>query len=685
MRRVACLAILAALGLGGPACAPRGPLDSLTIVADPGPFQTLDEAAVAETAVDWWDSDPTDDDGCVAGFAATELRRWLPEVLPLTAETIALSTSMPSGGDVVVLRQSPVSGAPSDRFHIQLERAGRRRVVTIEGGGRAGLLYGSYALLEALGLRFQALGDSGATRPATKGPWPEHFTIEESAGFASRGFWAWESRGTPEFVLWMARNRLNRWTASDSALVPLMKKLGLRLSGGGHLVQRDFLPASRFFGPHPEWYGLQAGRRSPRVEGDGGDNFCTSNAAARHALAEQVVTSLISGSLRHVDVLELWMFDQGHWCECGPCAAQGPPGRRWWVVAGDVAAAIEAARRDGRVARAVEVSVPAYMETLTPALSSRDTTAARSVTFFPYSRCYAHALGDTSCTELNRRLGRALGEWTASRPGLPPIGVCESFNVSSFKSLPVLFPQVMAADFAAYRRAGVTRIEYMHAPTAAWGSWTLHHALFAALAWNPDADVDSLINDFCRRAYPASAEKMRVFYTQLAEATANLLVLQHVAGVYAAGGPGGRLSDPRLPVFALRHLRQSPSPDTQDRAPSLDEIDRAMAAARRTLDEASEGLAGEERARIAEVERRFAYGEATFALYSSLIRTALAHRARDGDAARQHFAVAEDAARRLRRVGDLVQVASSHANAVDGLEASGVRPTFDYFARLYGR
>ena len=686
MRRAGWVPFLLLIALAGPRCTPKSAPRLLTIVADPGPFRTLEEAAHAEAKVQWGDANFTDDDACTAAFAALELRRWLPEVLAGVADPIALASTMPTGGDVLVLRQAPVSGTTNSRFRIQLERAGARRVITLEGGDRQGLLYGAYALLEGLGLRFHALGDSGVTRPAARGPWPEALEREESSGFATRGFWAWEARGHPEFFLWMARNRLNLWTAADTAFVPLLEKLGMRLTGGGHMIQRDFLPADRFFTAHPEWYGLQEGRRSPRVEGDGGDNFCTANAAARRTLSEALVEGLIAGSLRQVDVLELWPFDQGRWCQCPACAAQGPPARRWWTVAGDVAGAVARARSDGRLARPVEISVPAYLETLIPGQSARDSAGvSRSVTFFPYFRCYAHALHDKACTELNRRLALALDEWTAHREGAPALGVCEYYNVSNFKSLPVLFPHVMRADFAAYRRAGVSRIEYMHVPTAAWGSWTLQNVLFAALAWNPDADVDSLMTDFCRRAYPLRAERMQVFYNQLAQATANLLALQHAAGAFASSGPGGRLSEPALPVFPLRHLRESATADTLDRAPSLDEIDHAMAAARRTLDEAAAGVSGDERMRIADVERRFAYGEATLTLYSALIRTAMAHRARDGDAARRSFGVAEEAARRLRRVDDLVKVASSHANAADGLEASGVRLTFDFFAGLYGR
>jgi hypothetical protein len=91
------------------------------------------------------------------------------------------------------------------------------------------------------------------------------------------------------------------------------------------------------------------------------------------------------------------------------------------------------------------------------------------------------------------------------------------------------------------------------------------------------------------------------------------------------------------------------------------------------------------RVRLEDLERRFAYGEAVFQLYAGLIHTAVAHRSLDRTGAERAFAAADRAAERLRAIHDLVQVAAAHANASDGLEASGVLRTYEFFRALYGR
>src|SRR5204863_3913042 len=216
-----------------------------------------------------------------------------------------------------------------------------------------------------------------------------------------RGFWAWEPRGNPDFFRWMAANRMNLWTSADTAYVPLLHQLSIRLTGGGHSVQADYLDPHVYFGTHPEWYGLQDGRRSPNITRDSGDNFCTGNPAARRQLGRNVAASLASGALRNADLVEVWMLDQGRWCTCPLCRAQGSPSDRVLAVAADVAAAVDSARRAGAIARPVEVRTLAYMETRSA--PARPAPAGVTVVFYPYFRCYAHALASGACTELNAR------------------------------------------------------------------------------------------------------------------------------------------------------------------------------------------------------------------------------------------------------------------------------------------
>src|SRR5262249_53101684 len=150
--------------------------------------------------------------------------------------------------------------------------------------------------------------------------------------------------------------------------VPLLRKLGIRLTGGGHSLQHDYLnprAASEGrgtnFDAHPEWYGLHAGRRSPNLTPESGDNFCTSNAAAVATLARQPVRSLRDGPLRNADLVNVWTLDGGRWCECDSCRALGTPADRALDLTRRLAAAVAAARQRGELDRDVVLSGAAYL------------------------------------------------------------------------------------------------------------------------------------------------------------------------------------------------------------------------------------------------------------------------------------------------------------------------------------
>jgi hypothetical protein len=491
----------------------------------------------------------------------------------------------------------------------------------------------------------------------------------------------------------MARNRMNLWT-SESREAAFLHKLGIRLTGGGHRVQADDLDPrasvegrSRF-AAHPEWYGLIGGTRRGDIAGESGTNFCTSNETARHELARNLVTDLTSGRLRHADVVEVWPLDGGRWCECDRCRAQGTPTDRWLDVVAAVAAEVRAARLDGRLDRTVELVAPAYLETLAPptrAVSPDFDPASCSIVFFPYFRCYAHALADSSCTELNLRLARAWNGWTAApdRFYRGRLVVGEYYNVSWTRSLPVVYASVMGEDLPWYAHNGADGVFYMHAPTRLWGAWTLNHAVLARGLWDPDS-ARSVPDAFCREYFGEAAGAMGMHYSRLEVATMNITALAHCVGAFGtSGAAAGRLTDVRFPLFPLRHLQPR---GERPYGPGVDDIAELMRDARAALDSArtvaTDPLV---RARIEDDARRFEYGEAMFGFWLGLIRVAGAHRAQDAAAARREWPAVEAAAARLRGVHDLVQVSGRDADARDGLAASQVLPTYEYFRRLYGR
>lgn len=708
----------AGLLLAALACspAPRPLARPLTILVDPEPFADVAAAASAESRVDDWRDASRPAAACTESFAALELRRWLaratglaegdiavarPDRLPRTGDVFVLASgaSTPLLGSLLPRRPNRIIGAP-DGFTLRSLRRGGRSVFVVAGNSRTGTLYGTYALLETLGFRFYGLGDTGVVVPRAPIVPPRRLEVVDAPRSRTRGFWAFEPRGNRDFFLWMARNRMNLWTAEEPD-APFLRKLGIRLTGGGHRVQADYLdphvPAdsttrARRFASHPEWYGWRGGARQGDITGESGTNFCTSNAEARAALARGVVHDLIGGRLRDADVVQVWPLDGGRWCECDPCRAQGSATDRWLDVVATVGAEVRAARAAARLARPVELVAPAYLETLAPPTRpvSRDFDPADcSVAFFPYFRCYAHGLADSACTEMNRRLHLAYQGWATApdRFYTGPMAVGEYYNVSWVHSLPIAYTRAMGADLPWYARTGATGVFTMHAPTRLWGAWTLDHALMARLLWSPDVPADSVVSEFCRRYFADAAEPMRAYLEALARATENITALAHCVGAFGtgAGVVGGRLTDPRFPLFPLQHLQpRSAHPPLND-APDLEQIAASMRGARDALNAARAADADPfVQARLRDEARRFAYGEAMIGFWEGLIRLAALHRAGDAAGARRAWPLVEMEAVRLGAVRDLVQVAGSHADARDGLEASNVAPTYEFLRRRYG-
>src|SRR5262249_4701008 len=81
------------------------PPKSITIIADPGPFGSIEAAAQAEQRVEWRDSDHRADAACTRSFAATELRHFLAATWRAPDALIRLTAAdtLPTCGDVFLL------------------------------------------------------------------------------------------------------------------------------------------------------------------------------------------------------------------------------------------------------------------------------------------------------------------------------------------------------------------------------------------------------------------------------------------------------------------------------------------------------------------------------------------------------------------------------------------------------
>jgi len=719
----------------------------VTIVANPGSFGTIEQTATAEAQTNWWDDNLADDTAVTESFAATELRHFLAAVTELREEDIALASAraMPPVGDVFLIgngNSNPlINSIPeadaedfvpktAESYHIRSFIQNNRTITVIKGSDRVGTLYGVYAYLTQLGIRFYGLGEQGTVYPDTPVVLPREIDLVGSPHYLTRGFWTWEDRGDRTFFLWMARNRLNFWTDACKKDLFFLKKLGMQLTAGGHDIQHHCLsheaeypynhprfngdddkptdpyePGDEYAGDtngdgklsyfeaHPEWFGLQDGKRSnkTRHEGTHGDNYCTSNTDATHELAKNFVQQCIDGVWQTTDIVNFWMLDGARWCQCEACKRQGTPTDRLLEIVHTTMMALKEARQQGRLKRDVKLATLAYHDTLPPPskpLPEGFDYDRCFVTFFPIRRCYVHPLGDPACTEINRSICDKLQGWTTG-PGRYYTGsmfIGEYYNVSSLKSLPVVFPTIMAADIPWYYRMGVRHFHYMHTPARLWGTWTLNQYLMASLLWDIDTNVDTLLAEYFNRFYPTTATRARAFYRHLEYALSNIKALKHnVATNEGAYALRMQMTRHDKPIFPLDHLHYEVYSPVLNDGPDLVEIVDTMSMARRQIDDALiECGDATECARLMEDKRRFDYGDAVILLYYHMTRTIMFHRQKDEVQARREFAALQRQADYLKTIVDLVQVASSHANAANGLEAANVQHIYKYLEPIYG-
>jgi hypothetical protein len=718
----------------------------ITIIANHGKFTNIEEAAVSEEKVNWSDADLSDDRACTESFAAVELSGFLKLCTPLNTKEIRFADpgKLPAEGDVIILgsrKSNPLISSKliADSPGLKTDQSLRiiafsengRTITVIEGKDRIGTLYGVYAYLEQLGFRFYGLGEQGTIYPDKPVQLPEKLDIIQNPSFLTRGFIGLGNRGDRDIFYWMARNRLNYCDESGKD-TPFRKKTGMVLVRGGHGVQGMFIPPKKeypynhpkfrgdenkpkdpyvstgeysgdtngdgelsYFEAHPEWYGLRKGKRSDRADVESGDNFCTSNMDADKELAKNLVQSLIDGEWKNVDIVNIWMLDNGKWCECENCKKQGIYTDRLMDVAYVVQKEIQKAQKAKRLNRQVLLATLAYHETLPPPerpLPQDFDYDHFSVTFFVIERCYVHSFDDPECTEINQHLLKNYQGWTMGqdRNYKGSIMIGEYYNVSSFKSLPVVYPSIMAADIPFYYRTGTRHLNYMHTPTHKWGTWTLNQYLYARLLWNADTNTDALLDEFFRRYYPTTYETTRKFYMHLETAFSNLKVFKHYAGVYGnLYNMRSRLTRDTMELFPLDHLHyESYHPKLND-GPDIVDMISELYLARTEIDAAILRCTDKtEQARLVEDDRRFSYGEAMVYFYYHLVRTALLHRRSEAEMARNEFAKVEKYAGMLRQVTDLVAplpgFSNGDANSPDGLEASQALPAYNYFKKRYG-
>ena len=722
----------------------------VSIIVNKGSFASVQQAAAGEDEVNFCDENPTGYRACTESFAATELASFLVKATDIKKDDIRFVDNgiLPDNGDVFIIGSRSTNPLLTKYNHLDDTRFDTEeaysirsfnengRVITvIEGADRVGSLYGTYRYLNELGIKFIGLGEQGTIYPIAPTKIISGININENPSYHTRGFHAWGDRKGKvdnDFFLWMARNKLNYWTAEGPPPIKLLKKLGMKLYAGGHRIQGEVFdgdneypynhhvfkgnenkPEDPYevgseyagdlnndgrlsnFEAHPEWYGMKDGKRmkivlSPDVTGDQ-INFCTSNEDGRKEFSKRIVRELIDGKWKHVDVFNVWMLDvvAESWCTCDKCMKAGSYTDKMFTVTYDILKELEKAHKNTSLNRRIEIGCLAYLPTLHPPtkpLPDDYDYENSSVTFFPIRRCYVHSFADPACTEINQWQLQAFQGWTVGEKRFykGSIFIGEYYNVSRLMSLPGLFTKIMAVDIPWYYRSGALHFHYMHTPHRLWGTWTLNNYLMGKLLWNINDDALTILDDYFRSYYPTTSETTRRFYEQLEIATANIKLLKATVGMAPDVDYylNSRLLNGNL--FELDHMHYDEFHplvnDGPDVVQMIDAMEKAKAYLKQSLINCKEPA---EKERLLEDRIRFDYGYAMYQYIFHMIRTSVFHKESDKKMAVIEFALVKKYAEQLRNMVDVVQSSSIHANAVNGLEATESVDVFNEFLKLY--
>lgn len=708
------------------------------ILVNLGPYASAEVAGRAEADVNWLDADTSDDTVATECFAAQELQRVLRKATGRIEDFAIFDGKKEPGRGPLILVGGPASNSASRRwasplgveaeevaqlgaegYWIKSATVDGRRVTLVAGGGRVGTLYGAYDLLYRLGCRWFAPGEAGEDVPPLDADEIPDLDVAERPSFLTRGFHAWENRADDDFLLWMARNRLNYWCVEQENR-PLMRKLGIHMSCGSHDAQWRFLnphapypyncpqyeadddkpkdpyPTGEdyqgdadcdgtlsYFEAHPEWFALQSGRRVPGIRNDNpgfGTNYCTSNEHATTEFMKNFVQALVDGPYRSADVVRFWTLDVGKWCECAACRAAGTRTDRNLLLVDRLAREIRKARSEGRIHRPVIVRFLAYADVLEP--PSRPLTAdfdyaASSATFFPIVRCYVHSFDDARCPR-NAHYLRQLEGWATDpeRHYRGELCIGEYYNVSGYRCLPICFMHTMANDIPYYHQVGARHFHYMHVTTGNWGNKTLTNYQMARQIWDVKTDCEALWDDYFSRRYGPAADTMRQFYLSLEKMFSNVSELK-----YGLARRLGRGADDLFPTSQLRYERAA---GMECEGPTLVEIVEHGKTCRTLLDRVMEAELPERiGARVAEDERMFTYGERTVAYYHECVQAFLLGRAGKVEEARPHYAEAKRIAELLR--ADTTSIALCYSpGAPNAFEATYATRALEHLAKLLG-
>jgi len=371
------------------------------------------------------------------------------------------------------------------------------RDLAVVGGGDYGTLYGVYAVLEKLGVRWylpDPLGEIVPRRSTVEiGPLDE----KQRPSFPMR--WV----GNDD--VWNLRNRMNR---VSEAYPP-----GFRIAPGIYHSQSSYIAHDRYYETHPEFFALIDGVRSRKKHA----KLCVSNPELVREVARNMAERLREDPA--IDLISLSPTDGQLWCECENCRALDEEevsrdqrySRRMLVFYNWVAEELEKEFPDQLI---LTGAYNVYtLPPKDPELRAHRNLAVIICHYEDY--CLAHPTNDPECLR-NARYRDLIFGW---QKHTPHIYFYEYYWKVNWFDLPWPIVHTIAADMPYFKSIGVEGVFTQYTTDNMWTN-LLDYYVAAKLLWDVNADVPRILEEFYANFYREAAEPMRRYYEALERALA---------------------------------------------------------------------------------------------------------------------------------------------------------------------
>lgn len=431
-------------------------------------------------------------------FAASELQKWLGEVSGVTLPVVDEGGGV-KGKRIIVGYGKDLSGimpgegkpSVSDESFRYCSVGGD---IAIWGGARRGTMYGVYSFLEnELGCRWYTKSVSVA--PSRKSWSFRVLDHSESPAFAVRNVYYKDA----DDDLWAARNK-NNGISVQSTAVPVARTGGAEYYWGVHTFN-VFVPVSKYFETHPEYFSLRDGKRTSEKT-----QLCLSN--------PEVLQLCVDG-LRKVmrkrpefTIYDLSQNDNGKPCQCEKCRAlvkkYGSQSGAILHFVNQVADSLKEEFPDkfiGTLAYQYSVEAPV-------GIKPRDNVVVRLCTD---RNCHAHSIDKCSS---NKTFKNTLSKWSQIAKHLFIWDY-----VVSFSQYLVPFPnfQTFQPNLRLFSKSNVIGVmEQANYQSSGGELAELRAYVLCKLLWDTEEDVDALVNDFISGYYgPGAGKFVRQYYDNL--------------------------------------------------------------------------------------------------------------------------------------------------------------------------